>query len=180
MPVPSQTPVPNRDVWRNILLVSGMFRLVAAQDDENREAFNRITVNQARILGYLFKNRAGTPPIRIKTLAHDLDVTPAAASQAVERLVAFGVIRRTTDPEDRRAVRLSFTSEGERLLERNERQATALLEDLSRGCTPEDFAVFCRVLDGIMHRLDDRWAAILAEKDAKKGRKPPSAPPQPL
>lgn len=179
------TPSPNanepsgRDVWRNLVHVSDLFRTVAAREAPRKD-LNRITVNQARIFGYLFRRRTDGRPVRITTLAHDLDVSPAAASQAVERLVAWGVVERTPDPDDRRAVRLSFTPRGEALVRRHEERAAELLDSLSGVCPPEDFAVFGRVLDALVAELGRRWAAILAEKDAKKRRKPPAAPPQPL
>lgn len=161
---------PPAATWRDILQVSDLFRVVASRSAES-EKFNRITVNQARIYGYLFKHRDDEAPIRIKTLAHDLDVSAAAASQAVDRLVRAGVVARTRDPDDRRAVRLSFSPQGLARLRRHEREAEALLADLSARFPADDFAAFRRVLAGVLADLEDRWLAILAEKDAAAAAK---------
>jgi DNA-binding MarR family transcriptional regulator len=163
----SKNETAGQEVWRSLLLVSDLFRTVSAHEAPRKD-LNRITVNQVRILGYLFRRRIDGRPVRIKTLAHDLDVTPAAASQAVERLVGWGVVERTPDPDDRRAVRLSFTPRGEALVHRQEQRATELLESLAGVCPPEDFAAFGRVLVRLMGELESRWESILAEKDARK------------
>ena len=163
------------DTWRAILLVSDLFRIVSARSAES-EKFNRITVNQARIYGYLFKHRTDRDPIRLKTLAHDLDVTPAAAGQAVDRLVRAGMVSRTPDPDDRRAVRLSFSRKALAAIRGYERQAEALLAELAGRFPPDDFAACRRVLMDVLAELESRWAAILAEKDAAAAAKTKAAP----
>ena len=156
--------------WRDIVHVSDMFRVVAARSAESKQ-FDRITVNQARIYGYLFKHRGDEEPIRIKTLAHDLDVSAAAASQAVDRLVRSGMVSRTPDPADRRAVRLSFTPKAAAFMRGHERRADALLADVAARFDPADFATFRRVLAGVLADLEERWLGILAEKDAAAARR---------
>ena len=123
---------------------------------------------------YLFRHSSGAEPVRIKTLAHDLDVSPAAASQAVDRLVSWGVVERTVDPDDRRAVRLAFTPKGTALLKRHEERASELLESVKGVCRPEEFEVFGRVLAALMAELERRWHALLEEKAAARP-KPPGA-----
>ena len=159
--------------WRDIVHVSDLFRVVAARSAES-EQFDRITVNQARIYGYLFKHRGDEAPIRIKTLAHDLDVSAAAASQAVDRLVRSGMVSRTPDPADRRAVRLSFTPKAAAFMREHERRADALLADVAVRFAPADFATFRRVLAGVLADLEERWLGILAEKDAAAARRKPA------
>lgn len=163
-----------QEVWRHLAHVSDLFRSVAAHREPKKE-LNRITVNQARIFGYLFRQRSGGEPVRIKTLAHDLDVSPAAASQAVDRLVAWGMVERTVDPDDRRAVRLSFTPKGDALLRRHERRAEELLDSVRAVCAPEDYEVFGRVLAALVAELERRWLALLDEKAAAR-TKGPDAP----
>lgn len=151
--------------WRNLLQAADLFRAIVVRDAP-REKLGRITVNQARICAHVFRCRAEGRPAGIKTLARELDVTPAAASQAVERLVACGVLQRQADPRDRRAVRLSFSASGDAILRHHERLAGELLASLAGTCGEEDFAAFARVLGTLTGELDRRWAAILAEKAA--------------
>jgi len=54
----------------------------------------------------------------VSDVAEIMGVTPAAASRSTDRLVQRGLIKRDVSPEDRRAVELSLTEEGEEFLER--------------------------------------------------------------
>jgi len=47
-----------------------------------------------------------------------LGVTNAAASQTVDQMVQMGLIKRTEDPNDRRAKQLTLTPKGRTLLEK--------------------------------------------------------------
>jgi DNA-binding MarR family transcriptional regulator len=62
----------------------------------------------------------GQPKQRLKVtdVADFLGVTNAAASRAIDRLVQRGLLDRTVSQQDRRAVDLSVTAEGEELLDR--------------------------------------------------------------
>ena len=97
----------------------------------------------------------------------------AAASQAVDRLVRSGMVSRTPDPADRRAVRLSFTAKAAAFMREHERRADALLAGLAARFSAADFATFRRVLADVLADLEERWLAILAEKDAAAARTTP-------
>jgi DNA-binding MarR family transcriptional regulator len=55
-------------------------------------------------------------PVRMGVLAERLDVVPRSATSLIDALAAAGLVRRTPDPEDRRAVAVSLTPEGRRAL----------------------------------------------------------------
>jgi len=154
------------EIWRRTLHVSDLFRTVVKKGADS-EHLNRITVNQARIFGYIF-SRGGEGPIRISTLAHDLDVTPAAAGQAVDRLVRSGMVDRETDPTDRRAFVISIAKKGREHLREYEARCRELSDELLADVPPADIAAFDRVLSAVYHGLDARWRAILAARDAAK------------
>lgn len=153
--------------WRHLLRAADLFRAIVARDAP-KEKLGRLTINQARICAHVFRCRAEGRPVGIKTLARELDVTPAATSQAVERLVAYGVLRRHADPEDRRAVRLSFSAVGDSILRHHERLAAEAMESVAAVCGPEDFAAFARVIGHLAEELDRRWAASLGEQAADR------------
>lgn len=54
----------------------------------------------------------------VSMIGEQMGITNAAASQAVDKLVQMGMIRRTEDPQDRRAKLLEITPEGHQLLEK--------------------------------------------------------------
>jgi DNA-binding MarR family transcriptional regulator len=68
-----------------------------------------ITFPQLRIL---FRVRLN-PEIDLRSLADGLEISPSAASQQVDKLVERGFILRSEDPQDRRRLRLTLTSQGE-------------------------------------------------------------------
>lgn len=171
----------NSHLWRDLIRLSELFRAVVALDaPKNQSTFNHITVNQARIFCYLFHCRAQNLPVHVKSIARDLNVSPAAASQAVDRLVSYGLLDRTPDPHDRRAVRLDLSQKGETLIRRHELRASALLSDLLADVSPADFDAFTRILDSLFRALQSRWQAFIDSKTgsaAPDASETPSAPP---
>lgn len=154
---------PGLDLWRRMLHLSDVFRLVVNCGGD-RESFNRVTVNQARIFGYIFSH--GDADIRISKLAHDLDVTPAAAGQAVDRLVQAGLVDRAMDPTDRRAFVISISRKGREHLEAYESRAREVSGEILGGMPEADVAAFGRVLAGLYDGLQAKWDLFLAERDA--------------
>jgi DNA-binding MarR family transcriptional regulator len=74
---------------------------------------------------------------KVSDVAEFLDVTNAAASRAIDRLVQRGLVDRTVSTGDRRAVDLALTPQGETLLRRfTERRNEELLARL--GQYPEE------------------------------------------
>ena len=150
-------------MWRQFLHVADMFRNVVKKEDD-RDRLNRITINQARIFGYIFSRSGQSAPIRISDLAHDLDISPAAAGQAGDRLVNAGLMNRTTDPADRRALVISLSRTGDNLVAEYEERGNALSRDLAEGIPADDLAAFSRVTDTLLSRLTARWQARIAGK----------------
>ncbi len=69
-----------------------------------------------------------TEPVRLSDLADRLGVSAPTASRAVDALVEHGLLARTADPDDRRAVRISSTEPGRaRISERKARVLDAFL-----------------------------------------------------
>jgi DNA-binding MarR family transcriptional regulator len=90
--------------------------------------------------------RGGPPGARVSTLAEHLGVAPRSATEVADALEAAGLVARTPDPSDRRAVLLTLTDRGRSLVERvrDERRAVgdAAVADLS----PPDRAQLRRIL----------------------------------
>jgi DNA-binding MarR family transcriptional regulator len=77
-------------------------------------------------------------PVRAGLVAQQLKLSPGAVTEVVESLVREGLVRRDTDPEDRRAVVLALTAEGRRVAERYELAAsTAMAQVLGRLTPPQ-------------------------------------------
>jgi DNA-binding MarR family transcriptional regulator len=87
-----------------------------------------VTLTQYRSLVVM----ASRGPQSVAALADAVAVTPPTASRLCDRLVRKGLIRRRTDPRDRRAVRLALTEAGRALVdavtERRRTEIARLLE----------------------------------------------------
>ena len=125
-----------------------------------------ITLNQARIFWYIFGK--ADEEIRIKTLARDLNVSSAAVSQVVDRLVTEKLLQREPDPTDRRAVILSIAPQGHAWLEEIDRRSTILQDEiLNEIDVPQaDLEAFNRVIAKMHVQMLARWNAYLDRSDA--------------
>ena len=71
-------------------------------------------------------------PVRLSALAQRLRIAPRSATEVVDALEERGLVERTADPADRRAVGVVPTAEGHRL--------AALLGDARRGASADYLA----------------------------------------
>ena len=68
------------------------------------------------------------------------EITPAAASQLVDKLVQSGFIRREEDPQDRRAKSLKLTDKGKQFIQEGVEQRYRWVEPLAETLTLEERA----------------------------------------
>ncbi|MCP3424453.1 MarR family winged helix-turn-helix transcriptional regulator [Nocardioides pinisoli] len=88
-----------------------------------------LTVPQHRVLLMI----ATDGPRRVGALAEDLGVNQSNASRIVDRLVGQGLVRRTSDSDDRRASLVELTREGRRVLRAVHEHRLAALLDVVAG-----------------------------------------------
>ncbi|GAA0702692.1 MarR family transcriptional regulator [Kitasatospora atroaurantiaca] len=77
-----------------------------------------ITPSQARALRTLAHGCDGGAAMRLSELAERLHIAPRSATTVVDALEEAGLVERTPDPADRRAVRVVLTAAGHSALER--------------------------------------------------------------
>ncbi len=165
-------PVVEDKIWRYLARIPDLLHVVSRKGASS-EHFGRVTLNQARIFGYIFEHHG--EGIRMKTLAHDLDVTPAAVSQAIDRLVNAGLASREPDPDDRRAAIVRMTEKSQSLYRRAVLMHRGRFARILADVPKEDVDAFVRVLETIYTHLAEEWFAILAEKDAARDQATPDA-----
>lgn len=78
-----------------------------------------LTPSQSRALGVI--SRHSDRPLRLGDIAAHLDIAPRSATEVVDGLEERGLVRRSPDPTDRRAVTITLTDEGRALRRRIER-----------------------------------------------------------
>jgi DNA-binding MarR family transcriptional regulator len=94
-----------------------------------------LTPGQGRALSAL--ERAGAP-LRMAELADALRVVPRSATGVVEGLEEVGLVRRQTDPADRRSVLVSLTQAGRGTLDELAAARRQTAEELFGMLDPED------------------------------------------
>ena len=75
------------------------------------------------------------------------DITPAAASQLVDKLVQNGFVQRVEDPNDRRAKLLSLTDKGRELIQQGSEERYRWVEELAGKLTAEERAQVSEALN---------------------------------
>jgi DNA-binding MarR family transcriptional regulator len=94
-----------------------------------------LTPGQGRALSAL--ERAGRP-LRMAELADALRVVPRSATGVVEGLEEAGLVRRVTDPANRRSVLVSLTGKGRGTLDELAAARRQSAEELFGTLTPDD------------------------------------------
>ena len=74
----------------------------------------------------------------MSAVSERFDITPAAASQLVDKLVHSGLIQRVEDPHDRRAKLLSLTDKGRDLIQQGIEERYRWVEELAEKLTAEE------------------------------------------
>ena len=74
----------------------------------------------------------------VSEIGEQMGITNAAASQTVDRLVQMGMIRRTEDPQDRRAKLLELTRDGRVLIEKGVDLRSKWIETLTDDLSAEE------------------------------------------
>jgi DNA-binding MarR family transcriptional regulator len=99
----------------------------------------------------------------ISEVSERFEITPAAASQLVDKLVQGGLIRREEDPHDRRAKCLNLTDKGKNLVQRKMEERYRWLDQLAEKLTPEERAKVAEAMD-IMTRAAKELEAEPAQQ----------------
>jgi DNA-binding MarR family transcriptional regulator len=85
-------------------------------------------------------------PSRLSVLAEHCGFDPSTVSRQVADLEKGGLLERTTDPDDRRAVLLKASPKGKRLLQRLQAGSRQRLERLIGDWTEQEVSTFATLL----------------------------------
>ena len=77
-------------------------------------------------------------PCGMSEISERFDVTAAAASQLVDKLVQAGYIERTEDPSDRRAKLLKLSTKGAKLVDDGTQERYRWMDDLASTLSMEN------------------------------------------
>jgi len=108
----------------------------------NYQKHTDLSLLQAYALTYLFYKG----PIKITDLCEHMMVSPAAASQLVDRLEKFDMVSRTSDPKDRRVRNVVVLEKGEKFVQENFVYSQTWLSKIPANITPEQEEEIINVL----------------------------------
>jgi DNA-binding MarR family transcriptional regulator len=86
-------------------------------------------------------------PCGMSEVSDRFDISAAAASQLVDKLVHAGYLERTEDPSDRRAKLLSLSAKGEELIQQGTEERYRWMDDLTSKLSTEEQAKVVEALD---------------------------------
>ena len=91
----------------------------------------------------------------VSDLSERFDITSAAASQLVDKLVQSGLIQREEDPHDRRAKLLNLTEKGRDLIQQSMEERYRWVDQLAGKLTAEERAKVSEVLNILTHAAEE-------------------------
>lgn len=108
---------------------------------------------------YLLLNRLDKEgPMGVKALAASMGIDSSTVTRQVAPLVDTGLVKRTSHPEDGRAVVLQLSPRGVARLEEVRSSRRQLMAELTRDWAPEEREVFCALLTRFNGALSARTA----------------------
>ncbi len=91
-----------------------------------------------------------SPGVRVSHLADHLGIAPRSATEVADALEAAGLLTRSPDPTDRRAVLLTLTDAGRHTVARVRERRRAAADDAVATLSPEDRAQLRRILETLL------------------------------
>lgn len=85
--------------------------------------------------------------LRMKELAEKLGITTGTLTVQIEKLVAANLIERQAHPDDRRAIVVTLTQEGQAIHRQHNQLHLDLVKDLARNIDPEQESVLLACLE---------------------------------
>ena len=108
---------------------------------------------------YLLLNRLDKEgPMGVKALAASMGIDSSTVTRQVAPLVDTGLVKRTSHPEDGRAVVLQLSPRGQARLEEVRSSRRQLMAELTHDWAPEEREEFCTLLTRFNTALSDRMS----------------------
>ena len=118
---------------------------------QNNDVYKgKITLPQLLILELL--NRQGAS--KMTELAKFMQVTTAASTGIVQRLVLLGYVQREYDQKDRRIIRIKLSAKGSEVLKKISQQRTQLVTKIFGQISEDDRGEYLRILMQVKDILD--------------------------
>lgn len=146
---PDQPPAPERELTGSAVLEAMQHQVAvfARRAEQTRLGGVGQARNSMDRAAYLLLNRLDLEgPMGVKALAAGMGIDSSTVTRQVAPLVDSGLVKRTSHPEDGRAVVLQLSPRGASRLEQVRSSRRELMELLTDGWSEEDRTAFCTLL----------------------------------
>lgn len=109
-----------------------------------------LSLLQAYALAHLFFKG----PLKMSDLCEHMQVSPAAASQLVDRLEKLEMVARTSEPGDRRVRKIVVLDKGQNFVQENFRFSQSWITEIPADIAPEQVAQITEVLTMLLKSLN--------------------------
>ena len=89
-------------------------------------------------------------PLKMSDLCEHMQVSPAAASQLIDRLKKFEMVVRISDPADRRVRKIVVLDKGKSFVQENFRFSQSWISEIPTDITPEQVSQITEVLSMLL------------------------------
>jgi len=145
-------PSPGRQFYRFLryshILTSALRELL-----EGRFLQQASPYRMSRLQFCLLKLVSLNADLQVGELARCLAVSPGVASKNIDKLERFGLVNRSASPDDRRAILLSVSDEGRRIVQEYERLKAAHIAPAVSELGEEKLDHLCSLLEQVCARL---------------------------
>jgi MarR family 2-MHQ and catechol resistance regulon transcriptional repressor len=121
-----------------------------SQQQTNELHKGKINVPQFLILNYLLENKES----KMKELSRVINLTGAATTGIVDRLVSSNYVVRSFDPNDRRVIKVRLTAKGKGLICRVYEERKKVIMRLFQKVSESDRGEYLRILTQINDTLN--------------------------
>ena len=95
-------------------------------------------------------------PYSISDLSEKMEISPAAASQLVDKLVQADLLVRTEDPNDRRSKQVALTKQGRELIDQGIQERYRWVEELEETLSTEEKVKVAEAMEILMKKVESR------------------------
>lgn len=129
----------------------------ATQLDPNR-SMDKMTVAQERVLGVVFQH--SPEGVKLKDIAKIVNLSPGAVSQIIETLVQEGLVDRTSDSSDRRAVNIHVTPKSKLVRDYVVKTFDEIFDSILEERTPEEREAFVAIMERIVEKFSSSRESV--------------------
>jgi DNA-binding MarR family transcriptional regulator len=158
-------------------LMSADMRAVTAQSDRVGRYFARqhdVSGNDFHALLHVMVAETAGTPLTMAQLRQRMDVSPAAITYLVDRMIDAGHIRRESDPADRRKALLRYEASGMELAHGFFSPLGAQMRGALAGLPDEDLSAAHRVFSAMLAAMSAFEECLVVQPKGARGTLPNS------